>query len=215
MVAKVSDTRRQILDVAEQAILAKGFGATSIDELIANVGISKSGFFYHFRDKTELARALLTRYVEQDDALIDEVCARARELSEDPLHAFLIALKMLSEVFADLPTGHPGCLVASVCYHERLFDQEVRDINTRAVMIWRRRFEAVLEEIAAVYPPRQPIDLADLADMLTGVVEGGIILSRVTQDPKVLSRQMLLYRDFVRLVFTGAGPRTPIAANAR
>ena len=41
-------TREQIMDAAEAAVLAKGFSSTSIEELIAAVGISKSGFFYHF-----------------------------------------------------------------------------------------------------------------------------------------------------------------------
>lgn len=203
---KSPPTRQQLLDAAEEAVLAKGFSGTSIDELIATVGISKSGFFYHFRDKTELAKSLLKRYVEEDDRIFDGVFARADELSEDPLHSFLIALKMLTEIFADLPNGHPGCMVASICYHEQLFDREVRDINTSAVLQWRRRFRERLDRIAARYPPRIPVDLDDLADMLSVVADGGIILSKVTKDPAALPRQILLYRDFVRLVFTPAAP---------
>ena len=53
---KGSETRERILDVAEAAVLEKGFAATSIEEVIAAVGITKSGFFYHFRDKNELAQ---------------------------------------------------------------------------------------------------------------------------------------------------------------
>ena len=45
-------TRERILDVAEASVLAKGFGATSIEELIAEAGITKSGFFYHFHTRT-------------------------------------------------------------------------------------------------------------------------------------------------------------------
>lgn len=195
-------TRQQILEAAESAVLAKGFSGTSIDELIATVGISKSGFFYHFRDKTELAKALLLRYLEQDERIFDDVFARADELSEDPLHSFLIALKMLAEIFSDLPGGHPGCMVAAVCYHEQLFDREVRQINTDAMMGWRRRFGERLERIAAQYPPRISINLEDLADMLSAVADGGIVLSRATKDPDRLPKQILLYRDFVRLVFT-------------
>lgn len=205
---KPANTRQQILDVAESAVLAKGFGATSIDELIAAVGISKSGFFYHFKDKTELARALLQRYIDRDEEVFDDIFDRADSLDEDPLHSFLIGLKLLAEVFADLPNGHPGCMVAAVCYHERLFDQEVRDLNARAVFGWRKRFLARLRRIAEVYPPRLDIQLEDLADMLSGVADGAIILSRVTGDTKALPRQMMLYRDFVRLVFTDPAART-------
>ncbi|HEX5667134.1 MAG TPA: TetR/AcrR family transcriptional regulator, partial [Hyphomicrobium sp.] len=78
-------------------------GATSIDELITAANITKSGFFYHFRDKSELARVLLARYLERESALFDDLFRRADELNEDPLHGFLVGLKMLAELLADLP----------------------------------------------------------------------------------------------------------------
>lgn len=197
------DARERILDVAEASVLEKGFDATSIDELIAAVGITKSGFFYHFRDKTELARVLLARYIERETTMFDELFARADELNEDPLHGFLVGLKMLAELLADLPNGHPGCLIAAYCYQDRLFDQQVRDLNAASLVLWRKRFRARLDLIAERYPPRIPVDLDDLADMLSVVADGGIILSKVLQDPPALSRQILLYREFVKSVFVG------------
>ena len=169
---KGRETRERILDVAEAAVLEKGFAATSIEELIAAVGITKSGFFYHFRDKNELARALLIRYVQREDALFDELFARADELNEDPLHGFLVGLRMMAEMMADLPNGHPGCLVASYCYQDRLFDKEVRDLNAAALLNWRRRFRQRLDTIAARYPPKIKADLDDLADMLSVIADG-------------------------------------------
>lgn len=195
--------RERILDAAEASVLEKGFDATSIEELIAIVGITKSGFFYHFRDKTELARVLLARYIERETAMFDELFGRADELNEDPLHGFLVGLKMLAELVADLPNGHPGCLIASYCYQDRLFDQRVRDLNTQSVLLWRARFRARLDRIAERYPPRIGVDLDDLADMLSAVADGGIVLSKVLHDPAAMPRQILLYRDFVKAVFAG------------
>jgi TetR/AcrR family transcriptional regulator, transcriptional repressor for nem operon len=203
---KGSDTRDRILDAAEAAVLAKGFAGTSIDELIAAVGITKSGFFYHFRDKGELARALLIRYIERENVLFYELFRRADELNEDPLHGFLVGLKMFAEMFADLPTGHPGCLVASYCYQDRLFDQEVRALNSEAVLGWRRLFRQRLECIAARYPKHIDVSLDDLADMLSVIADGGIILSKALGDPGALPRQIMLYREFVRAVFSPRGP---------
>lgn len=200
---KGGDTRERILDAAESAILDKGFAATSIEELIAAVGITKSGFFYHFKDKGELAKALLVRYVERENALFDDLFARADHLNEDPLHGFLVGLKMLSELLADLPGGHPGCLIAAFCYQDRLFDREVSALNTEAVLGWRKRFRERLDLIAARYPPRINVDLDDVADMLSALADGGIILSKVIKDKGALSRQVMLYRDFVRTIFVG------------
>ena len=43
---------RALLDLAYEAVIRKGFAATSIEELVEAAGITKSGFFYHFKDKT-------------------------------------------------------------------------------------------------------------------------------------------------------------------
>jgi TetR/AcrR family transcriptional regulator, transcriptional repressor for nem operon len=200
---KGGDTRERILDAAEAAVLDKGFAATSIDELIAAVGITKGGFFYHFKDKGELAEALLVRYIERENALFDDLFARADALNDDPLHGFLIGLEMLADLMADLPNGHPGCLVASFCYQDRLFDKEVRDLNAAAVLGWRKRFRERLDLIAARHQPRIDVDLDDVADMLSVIADGGIILSKVVHDKAALPRQMLLYRDYVRAIFLG------------
>ena len=197
------DTRQRLLDAAQSAILSKGFAATSIEEIIAAVGITKSGFFYHFADKGELAHALLERYLERERVLFDEIFARADELSEDPLHGFLIALKMFEEVFNDLPQAHPGCLTAAFCYQDRQFDRRVRELNTSGIVAWRERFHGRLQVIAARYPPLMAVDLRDVADMLSALADGGIILSKALDDPKALPRQIRLYREFVRALFLG------------
>ena len=96
------DTRSRILDIAEAAVLEKGFEATSIEEIVAGAEISRGGFFYHFKDKNALARAMLERYIDAENALYDDLFARARELNDDPLHCMLIGLKLLAEMLEDL-----------------------------------------------------------------------------------------------------------------
>ncbi len=201
---KATGTRERLLDLAESAVLEKGFAGTSIEELFAAAGITKSGFFYHFRDKSELAKSLLQRYIEREDALFADLFRRADELNEDPLHGFLVWLRMLADLLADLPNGHPGCLVASYCYQDQLFNRDVRELNRAAVLRWRALFRTRLDAIAQKYPPRIPVDLDALADMLAAVADGGIILSKVVADRHALPRQILLYREFVRAVFLGA-----------
>ncbi|MFN3892950.1 MAG: TetR/AcrR family transcriptional regulator [Beijerinckiaceae bacterium] len=198
---KRGDTRERLLDVAEQAILAKGFASTSIEELIAAVGITKSGFFYHFRDKGDLAKAILLRYLDRDRVLLDDIFARADELNDDPLHGLLVALKLFAEMMSDLEEAHPGCIAASFCYQDQLFNREIRDLNAGGLLAWRTRFRARFERIAAIYPPRANADLDALADMAATLTEGALILGRALRDPTILPRQLLLYRDYVRCVF--------------
>lgn len=197
---KVS-ARDRLLDEAESSVLRKGFGATSIEELVAATGLSKSGFFYHFKEKNELAKALLARYIETDRRLLDELFARADALNDDPLHGFLVLLKFLAETLEELPDVHPGCMVASICYQEQLFSHDVREMNKEALLAWRRRFHIRLLEIAMRYPPRVEVDLQDLADMAAALTDGGITLSRTLRDAAILPKQVMLYRAFIRALF--------------
>jgi AcrR family transcriptional regulator len=199
-----SGTRGRLLELAEAAVLEKGFAATSIEELIAAVGITKSGFFYHFKDKSELAKALMQRYIDEHNGVLAGIFKRADELNEDPLHGFLVALKLLAEMMADLPGTHPGCLVSSFVYQDQLLSREVRELTVEGMQGWRRLFRDRLAAIAQRHPPRIAVDLDDLADMANTLVDGGIILSKLMHDKEVLPRQVMLYREFVRAVFLGA-----------
>ncbi len=203
VITKGEQTRQRLMDITQSCVLEKGFGATSIEEIITEAGITKSGFFYHFKDKNDLARALVERYVQDEVAMTEELFAQADSLSEDPLHSYLIFLKLLSDKFLDLPNGHPGCIVASCCYQEQLFSQDVRDLCTGSHLNWRRVMRARFEQIAEKYPPKVGVDFDSLADMFSALADGGIILSRSLKDPAMLAQQVLLYRGFVKAVFAG------------
>jgi TetR/AcrR family transcriptional repressor of nem operon len=197
------DTRERILEVAESAVLAKGFAGTSIEELIAAVGITKSGFFYHFKDKSELAKGLLLRYLDHDREILDGIFRRGDELHDDPLHGFLVGLKLFAEMMGNLPEAHPGCLAASFAYQDQLFNREIRQLNAEGILAWRKRFRERLDLIAAKYPPRFDVDLEALADMASTMVEGALLLGRMLNDASIPPRQVLLFRDFVRSIFIG------------
>ena len=199
---KGDDTRERILAVAEAAVLAKGFAGTSIDEIIAEVGITKSGFFYHFRDKSELAKGMMLRYLAQDRIVLDELFRRGDDLHNDPLHGFLVGLKLFAEMFADLPGAHPGCLAASFAYQDQLFNRDIRALNADGILAWRVRFSERFEAIAELYPPKQKTDFDALADMAATLVEGGLVMGRMLNDNSVLLKQILLYRDFVQMIFS-------------
>lgn len=196
------DTRARILDIAEASVLEKGFEATSIEEIVAGAEISRGGFFYHFRDKNALARAMLERYIEVENALYDDLFSRARELNDDPLHSMLIGLKMLAEMLQNMPEGHPGCMIAAAAYQDRLFDKGVQDLNRQAILGWRTRFRTMFEEIASVYEPRDAVNMDALGDMVSSVVEGGLVLQRALREHNNASQQIMLLRSYLKLLFS-------------
>lgn len=201
MGAKGAQTREHVLATAESIILQRGYAGTSIEDIISRAGITKGGFFYHFDGKIDLARKLIKRFLEQDAVFFTGLVERAKSLTEDPLQQLLIFLKLMAEAMADLPSTHPGCLVASFTYESEQFDDEVRELNAQGILSWRHIFMEQLDKIVEKYPMKIERPLEELADMLTGIIEGGIIMSRALNDRDILPNQLLQYREYIRLVF--------------
>jgi AcrR family transcriptional regulator len=195
--------RDRILEFAHDAVVAKGFDATSIDEIAAAVRISRAGFFYHFPDKNALARALIERQITEEAAMVNDLIARAAELSDDPLQQILIIMRFMAERYVEIPGGYVGCILASATYQDRLFDAEVRAANRRAHLAWRERLRGHFERAAAIYPPGEAVDPGDMADMVNAMIEGGMILARGMGDPQLLVRQVLLARQMVKAIYRG------------
>lgn len=68
--------RERILDGAERVILRDGLGRLSVDAVLAEVGVSKGGFFHHFATKNELLGAITERLSTHVNAQIERAAAR-------------------------------------------------------------------------------------------------------------------------------------------
>lgn len=201
MATKGEATREKLMDIAERHILLNGFAATSIEVLIHEAGITKGGFFYHFDGKNALASALMQRYRDQDALLFSGLFKRAEELTDDPLQQMLVFVKLLAEMMEDLEGLHPGCLIASFTYESQQVNEEVRALTAESVKDWRRLFKTQIEKINTRYTPNADVSSVDLADMLSTIIEGGIVVSRAVDDPMVLVKQLLGYRTYLSLLY--------------
>lgn len=203
-----SATRTAIMDAAQALILETGFNAASVDAVIARAGITKGAFFYHFKAKTDLARALIERDAVADAEHLERNMTRAESLSRDLLQQALICIGLYEEEMIAMNAPYPGCLYASFAYEAQLFDGETMAIVRRAFAHWSERITTKLEAVAALYPPRLPVDLKTLADTSLALFEGAFIISKVRQDPLAVAAQLRHYRNYLELLFAPAGNET-------
>ena len=201
MATRGEATRERVLGVAEELILQRGFAGTSIDDILRGAAITKGGFFYHFKGKDDLAVSLMRRYQVNDRAFFSAISERALELTEDPLQQMLLFLKLLAEQMADLPSVHPGCLVATFVYEAQQINDDVKDINRECVLEWRDLFVEHLQKIEREYEAVDKTSHQELADMLTSIIEGGIVVSKALSNQDILVEQILQYRNYLRLLY--------------
>src|SRR3546814_9384838 len=123
------------------------------------------------------------------------------------LSLFLVLLFFFSSrsrhTICALVTGVQTCAlpISTLTYQDRLFDETVVRLNREGMLAWRARFLRWLEEIVPVHPPRVEMDISDLADQMTVIADGSIIMQRALADPALLERQAMLHRSMVRRLF--------------
>ena len=59
------ETRQQILDGAYRVFVRAGYGAASVDEIIAEADVSKGALYHHFSGMEEMFRAILAEHVRR------------------------------------------------------------------------------------------------------------------------------------------------------
>lgn len=202
MKARSENTRETILDCAQKIILRKGFSGASLDEIIEDAGITKGGFFYHFKGRSEMAKDLLIRYLAEDDRILRELIERAKSYADDPYERVLVFMKLYTETIEQIEGIHPGCLIASYTYEAQQFDPEIKALIKEGVESWKRHYLSLLRPAAEAREICKPFTAEKLADMLNVVIEGGIILTKVTGSNEILIQQMNEYREMLRLVFS-------------
>ncbi|TDB92560.1 TetR/AcrR family transcriptional regulator [Actinomadura sp. 7K534] len=74
--------RRDWIEAAYQELARAGERGVGINALAARLGVTKGSFYWHFKDRSELMRALLDRWAHERT---DEVLALALGSTPDPL----------------------------------------------------------------------------------------------------------------------------------
>jgi AcrR family transcriptional regulator len=76
VVKKAEERRTEILNAAQHLFLSRGYDATTVNDLISAVGLSKGAFYHHFSSKENVLQALVWRMAEQGLAALLPIIER-------------------------------------------------------------------------------------------------------------------------------------------
>ncbi len=73
-VTKNADVRKnEILDTAEVLFNKKGYAATTVVDILKEIGIAKGTLYYHFKNKEDILLAMIDRQIEQREKAMHEI----------------------------------------------------------------------------------------------------------------------------------------------
>lgn len=174
--------RQEALVSAMNLFWRKGYNDTSVQDLVEETGVARSGLYGEFGDKHELFLAALDRYQDiVHDTLGD--LTRPGAGVEDIVKFFAGLVRS-----ANKDTEHPGCLMCNTAVELGRLDKAIGDKVKAHLNMLRKLFRRAIE--TAQQDGKMPgnIDAPTYGDYLTGVMQGVCVLARSPVDRAVIGR---------------------------
>jgi TetR/AcrR family transcriptional repressor of nem operon len=164
-------TTSRILDVAEGMLQVRGYNGFSYGDVAGELGITRAALHYHFPGKGELGQALIERYASRFAAALAELDATA------PYAA--AKLRGYVDLYTDVLSADRMCLCGMLAAEHRTLPDPLQQSVTAffaSNTAWLRK---VLEEGCADGSLRCPGTSEDIASMVLGGLEGGMLIARL------------------------------------
>ncbi|QFT32964.1 TetR/AcrR family transcriptional regulator [Roseibium porphyridii] len=85
------ETRRQIIEAADDLFYSAGFGQTSFADIAKAVNISRGNFYYHFKTKDEILDAVIDKRLADRETLL----AKWDETADDPVQRIICFIRIV------------------------------------------------------------------------------------------------------------------------
>lgn len=168
-------SRERIVDRAAELVAERGVEGTSLDEVLAAAGASKSQLYHYFAGRDELVEAAVERRCGQVLAGLTEALGSVATLAE--LEATLAGFVAEYE-----QQGLPGCPIGSLASEVAERNDGARLRVAAAFDTWEGLVSGALGRMRARGELRPDAPPEVLATALLASIEGGLLLSQTRKD---------------------------------
>jgi TetR/AcrR family transcriptional repressor of nem operon len=189
--------RTRLLEAARDIIRAKGFAATSVDDLCKAADVTKGAFFHHFGSKDALGVAAAEFWAETTSAFF---AAAPYHAPADPLERVLAYVAFRKAIVAG-EIAEFTCLVGTLAQEVYASAPDIRDACARSIFGHTATLEADIEAARQARGITAGWTAASLARHTQTVIQGAFVLAKAGNDP-ALAREGLDHLDrYIRHLF--------------
>ncbi len=171
-----ADTRWRILEAAMHLFWEKGYGSTSVADILARAGVNSGSLYHYFPGKQDLLVAVLDAYAGGIRQMLLEPAWRG---VSDPIEkiwrlmdAYRVALNQTECTY--------GCPIGSLALELHEPDPAVRERLAKNFTQWTAAIEECLEAAGERLP--KEVDRRALSEFVLTTMEGGVMLARSYRD---------------------------------
>lgn len=182
--------REKIVDSGVRTVHERGFAGAGVREITAEAGVPQGCFTNHFRSKEAFGIAVLDRYHERTQAIMDETLRDQRRPAVARLRAYFDEITE----WLDAAGWRYGCLVGNLSLEMPEHSEVLRE---HLVQVCRSLTASFAEAICAGQTSgeiRSDLDADDAAAFLLASWEGAMMRMKVDRSPLPLNQ-------FKRVIF--------------
>ena len=167
-------TRDRIVGAATELFWRKGYGSTSIADILETAKVNSGSLYYFFKGKQELLVAVLEAYRDGIDTMLLEP---AWGKVEDPIEKIFALLATYRRLLDESECFY-GCPIGSLALEIHEPDPDIRELMAANFAAWTSAVRRCLEQ-ADLLPDT---DHQALAELILTVMEGGVMQTRTFRD---------------------------------
>jgi TetR/AcrR family transcriptional repressor of nem operon len=188
------DTRDRIIQAAMELFWLKGYGSTSIADILSRSQVNSGSLYHVFPGKQDLLIAVLEAY---RDGIGPMLLEPAWTGVEDPVEKIFALLGKYRSLIVETECGY-GCPIGSLALELHEADPAVRRLLAENFEGWVGAVEERLEEARGRFPPGT--DLRALAELALTVMEGGVMQARTHLDVAHFDRSVAQLRAYFEML---------------
>jgi TetR/AcrR family transcriptional regulator, transcriptional repressor for nem operon len=189
--------RQKLLDAALSLIRARGYEATTVDDLCTAAGVTKGAFFHHFNTKEALAVAAADYWSETTGAFF---AAAPYHRHADPLRRVLGYIDFRKAILTGTVPEFT-CLVGTMVQEVYQSSPPIRDACNASISNHAATLEPDITEAMARYRVRGEVTARSLALHIQAVIQGAYILAKAKGNAAVAAESLDHLRRYVAGLF--------------
>jgi len=200
-------SKTRLLDAALHAIRAKGYAATTVDDICREAGVTKGSFFHHFRSKDDLALGAVAHWRAMTEGLF---AAEHYHQPRDPLARLLGYLDFRAAILSGELSDYT-CLLGTLVQETYATHPAIRAACDQALSSHIDTLTRDVQAAKELYAADAPWSAESVGSFIQAVLQGSFIFAKAQQGPAVIRLNLEHLRRYLcsLLPVTASTPAGP------